>query len=326
MSRRFSVSPSRGRFTAAAAGVTALCLLLVGCSPAAEGSSPSSTDETRTVRDALGEVEVPANPQRVVATDFFSSSMLVDVGVIPVGVMEGIQQEGSRPVRYQTALAEAAEVSTYAEINVEEVLALDPDLIIVDAAFPEPEQIEQLSAIAPLFHVDLTGSWSERALSVADAVGRLDEAEQQQAEYDERAEQISTEYRDVLDANPVGVVSLNTTDATWASYAASGWPTPAWIDIDAVFREQTEGEAQSSDEWAWISDEQIGKLDNAGMLIVLEPEQLARYEDNPIWNSLPAVADGHLFTDFPAPATSSFRWGMDNFDTIEGILQQVEGR
>lgn len=314
------------RLLAALAATVLASAALAGCAPSSESSPTQSPaqEETRVVKDALGETRIPSAPQRIVATDFFSSSVLVDVGVVPVGVMNGIEEPGSRPQRYIDALSGVAQVSTYAEINVEKVLDLNPDLIIVDAAFPEPETLTRLAAIAPLFHVDLTGSWSERALSVADAANRLDEAQEQKKKYDARASEISEKYRDLLDANPLAVVSLNTNDATWASYAPGGWPTPAWVDIDAKFRTPTEGEAKTSKEWAWISDEQLEKLDNAGIIIILETAQLSRYENNRVWQSLPAVKAGHVFSGFEAPATSSFVWGLDSLDAIEGILAQVK--
>lgn len=317
--RRSRWSPRRISALLLAAGVT---VSAAGCSAAEQESHPGA--ETRVVTDALGEVEVPTAPERVVATDFFSSSVLVDVGLTPVGVMQGIEKPGSRPERYIDALADVAQVSTYAEINVEKVLELQPDLIVVDAKFPTPETLDRLAKIAPLFHVDLAGSWSERALSVADAVNRRDRAEEQQGSYDARTEEISKNYRDLLDATPLAIVSLNTTNSTWASYSPGGWPTPAWVDIDAVFREPTDGEARSSSDWAWISDEQVEKLGNAGFIIVLEPDQLARYENFRIWQSLPAVQAGNVFTDFDSPATSSFEWGQDNLDQIEEILRQVD--
>nr|WP_237466779.1 ABC transporter substrate-binding protein [Leucobacter chromiireducens] len=290
------------------------------CAPSTAGPQPG---ETRIVADALGEAEIPVDPQRIVATDFFSSSVLVDVGVTPVGVMQGIEEPGSRPERYIDALAGVEQVSTYAEINVEKVLDLDPDLIIVDAAFPEPETLDRLAAIAPLFHVDLTGSWSERALSIADAANEREQAETQQRQYEERAAEISAEYRELLDAQPLAIVSLNTNDATWASYAPGGWPTPSWVDIDATFRTPTDGEAKTSDEWAWISDEQLEKLDNAGFIVVLEPDQLQRLTGNRVWESLPAVRTGNVFSGFDAPATSSFLWGLDSLDAITSVLDQV---
>lgn len=295
---------------------------LVGCA-GTDDRADAPEGDTRTITDALGEVTVPADPQRVVATDFFSSSMLVDVGVTPVGVMEGIAEPDSRPQRYIDALEDVEQLSTYAEIDVEKVAQLEPDLIIVDAAFPEPEALERLEGIAPLFHVDLTGDWADRALSVADAVGHLGDAEAQQQEYLDRADAVSEEYREVLDTTPLAIVSINTTENTWASYAPGGWPTPVWIDVNARFRTPTEGEADTGDDWVWVSDEELSKLDNAGMIIVLEEEQLERYGNNPMWEQLPAVQDDRVFTDFPSPATSSFRWGLDNLDSVEAILSAV---
>lgn len=315
-------SSSSSRRSAAGALLLAVTVVLAGCSGTGEGAG-SRAGDTRTITDALGEVTVPVEPERVVSTDFFSSSVLVDVGITPVGVMEGVAEPDSRPDRYVETLGGVEQLSTYAEIDVEKVAQLDPDLIIVDAEFPEPETLERLETIAPLFHVDLSGDWADRALSIADGVGRLDEAEAQQRDYRERADAVSEEYRDVLDATPLAIVSINTTENTWASYAPGGWPTPVWMDVGATFRTPTQGEADTADDWAWVSDEELSKLDNAGMIIVLEKEQLARYADNPAWKQLPAVRKNRVFTDFPSPATSSFRWGMDNLDSVETILSEV---
>ncbi|GAA1633890.1 ABC transporter substrate-binding protein [Leucobacter chromiireducens] len=322
-SSRLVFRPHRHRAIRYAGALVAVLLVGTGLSACAPSTAGPQPGETRIVADALGEAEIPVDPQRIVATDFFSSSVLVDVGVTPVGVMQGIEEPGSRPERYIDALAGVEQVSTYAEINVEKVLDLDPDLIIVDAAFPEPETLDRLAAIAPLFHVDLTGSWSERALSIADAANEREQAETQQRQYEERAAEISAEYRELLDAQPLAIVSLNTNDATWASYAPGGWPTPSWVDIDATFRTPTDGEAKTSDEWAWISDEQLEKLDNAGFIVVLEPDQLQRLTGNRVWESLPAVRTGNVFSGFDAPATSSFLWGLDSLDAITSVLDQV---
>lgn len=322
-SSRLVFRPHRHRAIRYAGALVAVLLVGTGLSACAPSTAGPQSGETRIVADALGEAEIPVDPQRIVATDFFSSSVLVDVGVTPVGVMQGIEEPGSRPERYIDALAGVEQVSTYAEINVEKVLDLDPDLIIVDAAFPEPETLDRLAAIAPLFHVDLTGSWSERALSIADAANEREQAETQQRQYEERAAEISAEYRELLDAQPLAIVSLNTNDATWASYAPGGWPTPSWVDIDATFRTPTDGEAKTSDEWAWISDEQLEKLDNAGFIVVLEPDQLQRLTGNRVWESLPAVRTGNVFSGFDAPATSSFLWGLDSLDAITSVLDQV---
>ncbi len=297
--------------------------VLAGCGAAGE-EPETAASATRIVTDATGEVEVPSDPQRVVSTDFYSSSLLVDVGIVPVGTMQGVTEPESRPQKYIDALQDAAEISTYAEIDVEKILELDPDLIIVDSEFSDPETVKRLEEIAPSFKVDVNGDWDDRALSVADAVNKLDTAKQQQAAFEQRAAQISQDYRDVLEQNPLGILSLNPNEATWAGYTPTGWASPAWVAVDAQFREPTDGEAKEHDQWAWISDELLEKLDNAGILLVLEDEQLERYKNNPLWNSLPAVKAGNVFAWNDSPATSSFEWGMYNLDSVENILKQVK--
>lgn len=313
-----------------AAAALALVLTLAACSSpdgeAATGAPGAVSGETRTVQDALGSVEVPVDPQRIVSTDFFSSSVLVDVGIVPVGVMSGIDEAdpAARPNRYFEALGDVPGISTYAEINVEKVLDLAPDLIIVDSQFSDPETIERLATIAPIFNVDLSGSWSDRALSIADAANRLDEAEDQKADYDARVAEISTTYRAVLDEHRFAVLALHPSEATWSSYLPGSWPTPVWVDVAATFRESTAGES-TDDSFVWLPDEQLEKLSNADVLLVVDTDQLPRMEANGLWATLPAVANGLAFANIDAPATSSFLWGLDNLDDVETILQKVQG-
>ncbi|MFF3064576.1 ABC transporter substrate-binding protein [Oerskovia sp. NPDC057915] len=308
------------------AAALALVLALAACSsPDGDATPDTVPGETRTVQDALGAVEVPVDPQRIVSTDFFSSSVLVDVGIVPVGVMSGIDEPNpaARPNRYFDALGDVPAVSTYAEINVEKVLDLAPDLIIVDSQFSDPETIERLATIAPIFNVDLSGSWSERALSIADAANRLDEVTAQKADYDARVAEISTAYRDVLDGRRFAVLALHPTEATWSAYLPGSWPTPVWVDLGATFRETTDGES-TDDSFVWLPDEQLEKLSNADVVLVVDTEQLPRMEANGLWTSLPAVTDGLALPNVKASATSSFLWGLDNLDDAEEILQKVQ--
>lgn len=324
----FAPSPaSPARRLRSALVLAAAGLLLAGCASGPASDSAGHSNETRTVTDALGTVEVPTDPQRIVSTDFFSSSVLVDVGVTPVGVMQGIDADDpdARPSRYYEALKDIPGISTYAEINVEKVLDLNPDLIIVDSAFSQPETIERLAEIAPLFNVDLSGSWSDRALSIADAANRLDEATEQQQRYEERVAEVAKTHRELLDRASFGVLALHPSEATWSSYLPGGWPTPVWMDLGITFREHTAGESTEG-EFLWLPDEQLEKLENADALLVVDHNQLARYDDNPLWNSLPSVKNGAAVRSMPAPATSSFLWGLDNLDSADEILAELDSR
>ncbi|MGW6462125.1 ABC transporter substrate-binding protein, partial [Streptomyces sp. NPDC055078] len=83
--------PRRG-FLATAAASAAAVLIMSACSAGGTESGNASGAKTRTVTDIAGEVEVPAEPQRIVSVDFYSPATLVDLGIKPVGVVEGFEK------------------------------------------------------------------------------------------------------------------------------------------------------------------------------------------------------------------------------------------
>ncbi|MEV3875106.1 hypothetical protein AB0J49_28630, partial [Streptomyces sp. NPDC049906] len=72
---------------------SAAVLLTSACSSDSTASSKSAEAGTRTVTDIAGKVEVPAEPQRIVSVDFYSPATLVDLGIKPVGVVEGFADQ-----------------------------------------------------------------------------------------------------------------------------------------------------------------------------------------------------------------------------------------
>ena len=67
---------------------TALTLTvgLAACAPA-DSEQVGSAPATRTVETDFGPVEVPVDIERIVSVDFYTPAALVDVGVMPVGVV-----------------------------------------------------------------------------------------------------------------------------------------------------------------------------------------------------------------------------------------------
>lgn len=137
--------------------------------------------------------------------------------------------------------------------------------------------------------------------------------------------EISTAYRDVLDGRRFAVLALHPTEATWSAYLPGSWPTPVWVDLGATFRETTDGES-TDDSFVWLPDEQLEKLSNADVVLVVDTEQLPRMEANGLWTSLPAVTDGLALPNVKASATSSFLWGLDNLDDADGPQGRRRGQ
>jgi iron complex transport system substrate-binding protein len=171
-------------------------LLLAGCSsetagPAA-GSAADSADASAssfpvTIESALGTAMIPSAPQRIVTIGWGSADTVVALGTTPVGIEAaswGGDADGYFPwVRDAIeargdALPEVFNV--YPEIDVEAVLALEPDLILAPQSGLSPAQYETLSAFAPTVAFPeeawRTG-WAEQISIIGKALGKPAEAD-----------------------------------------------------------------------------------------------------------------------------------------------------
>lgn len=112
----------------------------------------SSGEGARTLTHVMGEITLPATPQRIVVLEWSYVEDLLAVGVQPIGVadIEGYHAWVKIPV----ALApDVVDVGTRQAPNLEAIATLAPDLIIA-AASRVTESYDELSAIAPTLVFD----------------------------------------------------------------------------------------------------------------------------------------------------------------------------
>jgi iron complex transport system substrate-binding protein len=96
--------------------------------PAATAASPNATSHT--VLTVEGPVTVPSSPQRIVAIQPFALATLLDVG--DASEVVGTYDEGASYVspRYLATYNKVTKVGNEGQLNLEEIAALKPDLII----------------------------------------------------------------------------------------------------------------------------------------------------------------------------------------------------
>jgi iron complex transport system substrate-binding protein len=136
--------------------------VLTGCGSADEGTTASARTsavaEVRTVEHAAGTTEITGTPERVVVLDTGELDAVLALGVTPVGaVRTGVSDE--LPASIEDAGVDPAEienVGTIAEPALEEIAALDPDLILSNAV-RHAEIYDQLAAIAPTVFAEAIG-------------------------------------------------------------------------------------------------------------------------------------------------------------------------
>ncbi|MEU5403320.1 ABC transporter substrate-binding protein [Streptomyces sp. NPDC005963] len=326
--------PSRRRFLATAAASAAAALLLSACSTGGTESEKGSGAKTRTVTDIAGKVEVPAKPQRIVSVDFYSPATLVDLGIKPIGVVEGFDDPDPdlRPKRYHEALKKTATVGTYYELNVEAVAKQNPDMIFAETRFLRKGELERLQGIAPVVQLDASGvgAWEDRTLMIAAAVDKAEEGKRQQATFRKRADELKAKYADLLADNTIGVFAYGQDMSTWGTYPTGHFYVPGWDAVGATFRPFTPGEHKGEPGTVseWLSLEQIGKLSNADVLIHAHGAKdfVTSLAKNKVWQNLPAVKNGLVFENTPAAVVSSFDWGTENLNHLDGVLAKIDAK
>ena len=152
----------------------------------------------REITHAMGVTEVPDNPQRIVVLTNEGTEALLAVGVTPVGAVKSWL---GNPW-YDHIADQMADVTVLVEesaINLEVLVALEPDLIIANKTRHE-KIYDQLSAIAPTVASErLRGDWKINMALYTEAVGKGAEGKAALAAFDARVAALHDELGASLD-------------------------------------------------------------------------------------------------------------------------------
>jgi iron complex transport system substrate-binding protein len=151
---------------------------------AACGTKPGrvAKDGSVTVVHTFGETRIPGPPKRVVSAGYTEQDDLLAVGVVPIAVTDwfGGQPFGVWPwARPKLGAAQPVVLSLADGIQVDQIAALRPDLIIATNAGVDQDTYHRLSEIAPT--VPQSGQdafferWKRQAIIVGQAVFKADE-------------------------------------------------------------------------------------------------------------------------------------------------------
>ena len=154
----------------------------------------SCEEGLRAVEDAIGTVVcLPEQPERIISLTDGDTDALLALGIEPVGVSNG--RGSDTPPRYLIDyLAEDyVSVGAFFQPNLEIVLELEPDLILFSYGdYAEPELMEQLNAIAPVF-VPVGGDdgWQDLFVAVGEAVNMEAEVDTFFTDYESRIAELN---------------------------------------------------------------------------------------------------------------------------------------
>lgn len=191
-------------------------------------SDPAKLDPgppTRRVRNTPGvaaeEVEVPADPQRIVVLSGDQLDALCALG-LQSRIVAGAMPDGStsQPAYLGTTIHDLPGVGTRSDPDLAGIAAADPDLILGSAALT-PEDYPQLAAIAPTVFTAAPGAvWEDNLRTVGAATGRRGAADALVDKFTARAAQTGAGN----DAAHFQASVVQFTDKTMRIYGADNFP------------------------------------------------------------------------------------------------------
>lgn len=172
----------------------ALAVALTACGTGGEGTTaPAADTGPRTVTHARGVTEVPVDPQRIVVLEPVQLDTAVALGDIPVGAAV-LSVPNGVPAYLGAEAAGVKTVGTVAEPSLEQIAALDPDLILGTES-RHGALYDRLATIAPtVFMASQADPWQDNVLLVGRALGAEAQAQALLDGYRARCAEIADTY------------------------------------------------------------------------------------------------------------------------------------
>ncbi|MFG1947181.1 ABC transporter substrate-binding protein [Nonomuraea sp. NPDC048826] len=318
------------------AGAVALALALTtGCGAAESGEQQAAAaPATRTFAADNGEITIPADPKRVVATGY-AVPVLIEADAALVGIStwkRGLPLMSEEDLKTYEGLEKIAG-ETAAETNYEAIAKVKPDLIIIGVPKPALVDVDmdRLESIAPVAVIGPTmpSAWRELSQRQTDAAGRVDNFGAAKAAYEKKAAELAAKYKDVLAGLKFGHVGAygEIADGTFQREFAGSWGTSIAQDIGITYYGEVKekgGNAADVSEYPSIEElpKSLGEADAITYTVQQDgtPNEAVKYVlDSELWKGLPAVKAGKVFPIRYTEA-ATYESAMKTLDAVDQVL------
>ena len=275
--------------------IVATCMtamMFVGCASNNTTNEDKTTENTVTVTDVRGEVEIPANPKRIVDLSG-NSDILSILGYKVVGTANSDAYDYTKFPSYLEETLSGAKILGYSmqdTMDVEAVMNLNPDLIVISTV--QEKMYDALSEIAPTVMIQLEAlNWKDDVRALGKVFAKEDVANEWIANYEAKAkdagDKIKAKYGD---------------DTTYLSFLASGGQFFVFDGAgfgDVLYKDmglaKPEGMPEQTDiSLPVVTYEGLAAIQSDYIFVIATDEDLAQLEANSIWNNLPAVKNGNV--------------------------------
>jgi len=276
-------------------GVMVIVLVACGKSDSSNGNQTKSTNgettkstETRIVKDAYGDVTVPANPSKIVVLDIGGLDNLLELGIKPIGA-PSILAAGDPYPAYLQGTDGITNIGSVNEPNLEAIDALKPDLIIGNKDAHDA-LYGQLGKIAPTVFVETLGvTWKANLLLHAEAVNKQDEGKKLLEAYEEKISDFKAKNTE-QGGKTVSLIRPRADKIQ--AYLKDNFAGTIMADAGVSRPEAQQVEGFSKD----VTEEQMTELDGDVILwLNREPDAFAKLEKSPLWAGLNGVKANQVY-------------------------------
>ncbi|MEO3785787.1 ABC transporter substrate-binding protein [Actinocorallia sp. B10E7] len=324
---------SRKPWRLAGALALALALTATGCG-SGDSADKSDTAQTRVFKADNGDITIPADPERVVATGYAVPALIeADAALVGISTWErGLPLMTDEDRAAYDKLEKIAGASA-AETNYEAIAAVKPDLIVIGVPKPALAQLDlkRLESIAPVVAVGPTtpDAWRDLTRLQSDAAGRLEEFEDAENAYEKKAKEIADKYKDVLtglDFGHVGAYGEIEAGSFHREFGGS-WGTNIAEDIGVKYYGEVKEKGQGAlavSEYPSIEElpESLGDADAITYTLDADgkPSEAVQYVlDSKLWKNLPAVKAGKVF-GLQYTEAATYASALKTLDSIDKAL------
>ena len=267
-------------------------MMLVGCGTNSGSNNDKSSEKKVTVTDVRGEVEIPANPERIVDLSG-NSDILSLLGYKVIGTANSDAYDYTKFPTYLEETLKGAEILGYSmqdTMDVEAVMNLNPDLIVISTV--QEKMYDQLSEIAPTVMIQLEAlNWKDDVKAFAKVFNKEDVANKWLADYEAKAKKAGDKIKAEYGENTT-YLSFLASGGQFFIFDGAGFGSVLYEDMGLA---KPEGMPEQSDiSLPVVTYEGLASIKSDYIFLISTPEDLKQLESNAIWNSLPAVKEGKV--------------------------------
>lgn len=274
-----------------------LAIVVVGCTSSNkdtnnDNSSNNTTVEMITVKDSIGNVQIPKNPMRIVDLSG-NSDILSILGYSVVGTANSDAYDYTKFPSYLEETLKGAKILGYSmqdTVDVEGILNLNPDLIIISKT--QEKMYNQLKSIAPTIMIELEQiDWKKDILKIASILNKEDIANKWLKDYESNAIQKGNEIKEKYGS-----------ESTYLSILASGGQIFVFDSAgiggilyeDMKLNKPANLPVQNSISLPVISYEGLLDIDSDYLILIGTEEDTNSLKQSPVYKNLNAVKNNKV--------------------------------